>query len=218
MLYFATSTIHRCRHQHCKRWLKPPATDPRDAFCSARCCESFYRLHCRVCERPIVSRNSRRQVCDRPKCQGQFQRHRGLFFGTLYPDGPVSAKPEKSSTKSTSKSTIKSDRPSPQVWHRIAGPKVSAATLDPVFAASNARANNKHWNRAALLGLNDPPVNVLGGYKFPGTPKIELTARSPAISTVPSSWEPTWSPLWRNQIDLPIPDFLRRRLPDRGAS
>jgi hypothetical protein len=31
---------------------------------------------------------------------------------------------------------------------------------------------------------------------------------------VPSSWEPAWSPTWRDQVDLPIPYFLRRTVGD----
>jgi hypothetical protein len=208
MLYSASSTHHRCRHRHCKQWLKPPATDPRDAFCCARCCEAFYRLHCRVCERPIVGRNSRRQVCDRPKCQGQFQRHRGLFFGTLYPDGPVSAKLEKSSANSTAKSTIKSDLPSALAWRRIAGPELPKINLciplDGAFAARIARINNAHWNRTALIGPTVAPVNILGGYRFPGAPEIWLPT---PISATPISATPTSAII---AADLSIPGFLRR--------
>jgi hypothetical protein len=62
-----------------------------------------------------------------------------------------------------------------------------------------------------LIGPHDAPVNVIGGYKFPDAPKIDLCpveteSNDPKvralIATIPD--------------DLSIPDFLRRPLPPKG--
>jgi hypothetical protein len=64
-----------------------------------------------------------------------------------------------------------------------------------------------------LIGPHDAPVNVVGGYKFPDAPKIDLwlvetgsndpKARA-LIATIPS--------------DCSIPDFLRRPLPPKSEA
>ena len=78
---------------------------------------------------------------------------------------------------------------------------------DPKIAAANA-ANAKYWRQAkqaaerkALIQQDTPPVNILGGYKFPNAPKIDL---SPALKAAPSSGS---QPIGDG---LEIPDFLKR--------
>jgi hypothetical protein len=49
----------------------------------------------------------------------------------------------------------------------------------------------------------------------------QVTRIGPAnrpITAVVSRWEPTWSPHWRDQVDLPIPEFLHRAIPTTAAS
>jgi len=52
-----------------------------------------------------------------------------------------------------------------------------------------------------LIGPNDPPVNILGGYRFPGAPVIDLSP-------------PKSAPIIAHNLpipdDLSIPDFLKR--------
>ena len=103
---------HRCRNPRCKTWLKEPVDNRRDAFCCARCEVGFYRTHCRVCESELgeTKRSSRRELCGRRRCQNQFRSFRAQFFSVWYPNAIRASKPEKSSTKSTLKTGIKSDR------------------------------------------------------------------------------------------------------------
>jgi hypothetical protein len=61
---------------------------------------------------------------------------------------------------------------------------------------------------APLIGPNDAPVNILGGYKFPSAPAIDI---GPLPVTAPCIDKP--SPTVGYPIDddsLEIPDFLRR--------
>ena len=161
----------RCRNPRCKTWLKKPVTNPRDAFCCASCEAGFFRTHCRACEKVLgeAKRNSRRELCGRRQCRNQFRSFRDQFSSVWYPSAIGASKPEESSTKSTPKTTIKSDR------GFAIGPD-----YDREVVRDNFRVNAKFWNAAALIGPNDAPVNLLGGYKFPGAPRPEPTHRTTA--------------------------------------
>lgn len=214
MLFNPTEThAFRCRNPRCKSWLRPPAENPRDAFCCEKCAESFYRGHCRVCERPIVGKNSRRELCDDERCRSQFRRYRERFFGTWYPNPVLSSKAEKSSIKSTVKTTINSDR----AWRQIAGPDVPDVNLriplDPDFARRIARVHNSYWEKKALICSADPPINIGGGYKFPGAKTIDL---NPPAAKVTSKKLDAATKAKADELiaqipdDLSIPDFLKR--------
>jgi len=155
---------HRCRNPRCKAWLKEPAGNSRDAFCCASCEIGFYRTHCRVCEKEFgeAKQNSRRELCGRRRCRNQFRSFRSLFFSVWYPSAAGASKPGKNVTKSTSKTGIRPDR----LGFAI------GADYDREVLQKNFRANAKFWAAAALIGPTDPPVNILGGYKFPGAPNL----------------------------------------------
>jgi hypothetical protein len=146
---------HRCRNLRCKSWLKAPAESARDAFCCPGCEVGFYREHCRVCEKALgdMRRNSRRELCGRRQCRNQYRASRARFFSARYPSAIAASKPGKSSTRSTLKTGIKSDR----------GFAIGA-DYDREVLRSNLRTNAKFWIAAALIGPNDPPVNIVGGY------------------------------------------------------
>jgi hypothetical protein len=177
-MFDPNKVCHRCRNPRCKAWLKVPAENSRAAFCCAGCEVGFYRVHCRVCERPIAGKNSRRELCGRACCETEFRRHRGRFFGARYPDGRKTAKPEKSIARSAPKTGIKSDR----AWHQFAGPDLSpsvlhCATINSEEVLRQSAINNlKFWNAGARIQPHHPPVNILGGYKFPAAPDIDLGA------------------------------------------
>jgi hypothetical protein len=78
--------------------------------------------------------------------------------------------------------------------------------------AKNRAALKKHFAelaRQCLIQPHHPPVNVLGGYRFPDAPTIDLSPL-PADDTVKrSDWKPC-APIVAIADDLSIPDFLKR--------
>jgi hypothetical protein len=70
----------------------------------------------------------------------------------------------------------------------VAGPEQSdrqlrLATADAnAVERSNRATNRRHWcaaGTAALIQRDTMPVNIVGGYKFPNAPRIELLAGDP---------------------------------------
>src|SRR5262249_161063 len=43
----------RCRNSRCRSKLPASVSNPREAFCTRGCHNSFYRHRCLICERPI---------------------------------------------------------------------------------------------------------------------------------------------------------------------
>jgi hypothetical protein len=187
----------RCRNPRCGELLPVATENPRAAFCCQHCHDGFYRERCRVCERPITRKNSRKQICNSRRCEADSRRHQERFVTRWYIPSGVSSKPEKSSTISRAKSA----------------PKIDLRWLDDLFArhrrerAEAIRERNKRCPVSApLIGPHDPPVNLCGGYKFPNAPEIDLN--SPAAA--PSPIVPPDSDF------LAIPPFLRRALPEKA--
>lgn len=210
---------HRCRHPRCGTKLKCPTDNPRDAFCCSTCFESFYRSRCLVCERPIDRKTERRQVCNRQKCRGQFRRHREQFLGTRYPALVLSH----NGLGSADKTGLKNRSEAGRAPRQVAGPQLSQTSLrlaslplDPELVARLERVHRPHVEirakarraaeRKALIKRRTPPVNVLGGYQFPGAPTVDLRPINTPDWASPSRWKPTGA-----GADVPpIPDFLLR--------
>lgn len=128
------------------------------------------------------------------------------------------------SGKKLAKSKSKPPLNRARVWRVVAGPDLSEANLivplDPEFVARQARdrgaaiaeRNRSYPVPPPLIGPSDPPVNVVGGYRFPRAPKISLGADVPQavaattvlIATIPG--------------DVSIPPFLRRPFKSGGTS
>jgi hypothetical protein len=81
-------------------------------------------------------------------------------------------------------SRLKTDR----AWRQVAGPEQSdrqlrLATADAnAVERSNRATNRRHWcaaGAAALIQRDTMPINIVGGYKFPDAPQIELTGGDP---------------------------------------
>jgi hypothetical protein len=210
----------RCRYPRCGAKFRPAVSNPRDAFCSSRCFAQFYRRHCLVCERPIPRKTERQILCGRQKCKGQFRRHKEQFLPTRYLASVLSPNASGSAHFTGLKIGTKSGRG----FVQIAGPALSATALrlaslplDPEFAARLERAHRNYFDdlrksqrraaRRALIKRKHPPVNVLGGYRFPGAPTIDLSPLPEPKWAVPSRWRP--SPAATDCPD--IPEFLRRR-------
>jgi hypothetical protein len=71
-------------------------------------------------------------------------------------------------------------RPGPR-YRIVAGPALSDRQLQlatvgaAAVLAQNRRTNTRFWDDAALIKRNTPPVNIIGGYRFPRAKKISLT-------------------------------------------
>jgi hypothetical protein len=94
----------------------------------------------------------------------------------------------------------------------MAGPKLSRSQLQCALvgaqevAAENHQKNRPGWpkhNAQALLQPHHPPVNILGGYKFPDAPDVKLREeKEPGFALTASST--------KSDDNLDIPDFLKR--------
>jgi len=200
---FAVELRHRCRH--CRSKLPAPVENPHKAFCARGCYSSFYLKRCVVCEKGKPAGRSDRKFCRR-LCRAQYHRNPDRF-------APITAKPDPTpvrvtlSSKSAQSTGIKIAHNDDRPWLQVAGPELTANAFHcaVVGAAEPARRiNAQHWREAGtLIGPSDPPVNLLGGYKFPNSPDVELS--SPA--------EPAGVPVTDSSRtiadDLSIPDFLK---------
>ena len=203
--------------RHCGETIAKAIRNPRDRFCCTKCETGFYRTHCRVCERPIVgAKSSRRQLCGRRRCKLEFRRHQERFFRSRYPSSGVSPKREENPTKS--KALLPENRAG--TWTQIAGPVLGKIALhcaplplDPELLARHARdrkAAIAERNRRAptpLIGPQDSPVNVVGGYRLPDAPEIDFSPIGPA----PVKSKPAHAAA---DDPLAIPDSLGRVEPD----
>jgi len=210
---------HRCRNPRCRGKLKRPVDNPHHAFCCPGCFASYFRNRCLVCERSYQRKREQQCFC-RPKCRVEFGRHRERFLGGWGDISGLLCEGPKTLIKPGLKTGTKDGRP----FRIVAGPDLSPASfrlaalpLDPRVAARLDRANAGFLDwlrkskqaaaRRALIKRHHPPVNVLGGYRFPNAPAVDLSSTED-LPVVRSRWKPTgWG------IAPPIPDFLLRRAP-----
>jgi len=93
----------------------------------------------------------------------------------------------------------------------VAGPELSEANLRIPPAVPTSKADQtfreyiKRESAKAIFQRDTPPLNIVGGFKFPGAPEIDLsptrvTSRAPAIG-----------PSFGDGLD--IPEFLKRSKP-----
>jgi hypothetical protein len=61
---------HYCRNPRCRSKLPAPVRNPREAFCTRGCYDSFYLHHCLICERPIKQpKRGKRVICKKATCR-----------------------------------------------------------------------------------------------------------------------------------------------------
>jgi hypothetical protein len=165
-----------CRHRKCRTKLKRPISNPREAFCSRGCHTSFYLRRCLVCEEPIQRRNKTQKVCRKSRCRNAWRARAG--FGRYSPCSSVS-----SASKTLDFAGLKRPLKPDRACRQIAGPKLSpwqlhCALIGAEEAVAEAHQKNRpHWrkhNAEALVQPHHPPVNIVGGYKFPTAPDVEL--------------------------------------------
>jgi len=209
----------RCRNPRCRSKLPASVSNPREAFCTRGCHNSFYRHRCLICERPIEQpKRGKRLICKKAKCRSALRSNSFLGrYGTSFAAKSISNKADFIGVKEP----LKPHRP----WRFVAGPELSASAFhcavvggEEAVKAVN-RTNLSHWRGAnvkaekkTLIKRHHPPVNVLGGYKHSGAPVVDLASSKPAISEVRQG-----KPLFTDD-QLDIPKFLRRtaRPPERA--
>ena len=150
-------------------------------------------------------RNKTQRVCRKSQCRNAWRAKAG--FGRYSPCPGVSL-PSKTPGFIGPKLLLKPDR----AWRQIAGPKLTASQLycglvGAVQAVAEADQKNRpHWRRhnaKAPLQPHDPPVNILGGYRFPDAPDVKLREeKEPGFALTTSST--------KSDDNLDIPDFLKR--------
>jgi hypothetical protein len=212
---------HRCRNPRCRSKLPAPVENLYAAFCTLGCWNQFHRQRCVVCERLFRRATENQLTCGRRKCRLELRRQTALYLpfqagGTL-PTLDVNA-PHGSAHSTGLKTRLTGDRP----WRIVAGPALPEINLqiplEPEVIARLVRVHadyleyerKRHWHtaRAAQIKRRHPPVNVLGGFRFPDVPAVELgPVKTPESEwAVPSRWKPTG-----DGADIPdIPQFLRR--------
>ena len=205
-----------CRNQRCKSKLSVPVSNPREAFCARGCHTQFYRKRCIACEQPMERTRESQQLCGRRKCKNQFAALKAHFsLGRYHPSSPaldVSTNPIKPGIFSPHKT----DRG----WRQVAGPPVNLrlAAVGADDAVKQAdKTNRRHWSEAgaeALIQRHHAPVNVIGGFKFPETPQIEIAPIGKVSPQIPG---PVLVDVGNGGDPLEIPAFLKRPLPEVPA-
>ena len=201
---------HYCRHLRCRSKLKAPIDNPHKAFCARGCHSSFYLSRCLVCENAKPGPDWK--FCRRPKCRAEYRRNAGLYdWRTGHPD--PSAGFVISNSKSAHSIGIKTAGLTDRPWRMVAGAELSPLALhcatiplDPALASRLTRQYKDYYQQASLIGPTDPPINILGGFKFPTAPVIDLNQPPYPAATIPTS-----DPALRIPNDLAIPLFLKRK-------
>jgi hypothetical protein len=202
-----------CRNPRCRSKLPAPVENPRSAFCARGCHRQFYRSRCLVCERPMERKTERKQLCGRPRCKSEFRalQQREMLGSYL----------RSTSAPNAAGNPIKqgvSAPLNPAARYRIvAGPVLSDRQLAlatvgaAAVLAQNRRVNVRFWDEAALIKRDTAPVNLIGGYRFPGAPQIRLSViplESELVAVAPSAVP--IAPADAQADPLKIPAFLRR--------
>ncbi|MFZ2079887.1 MAG: hypothetical protein WAV38_25220 [Xanthobacteraceae bacterium] len=214
--FAAETTRHYCRNPRCRSKLPAPVSNPREAFCVRGCHSGFYRTRCLVCEAKMERKTENQLICGKRRCRNALQARQSLG---RYRAPSAVIDPLKTSIKPGVKSGVATDRP----WRIVAG---QGLTAEQLHSATIADGPNCEWkggeyqriearNRAllrehfrrlsakALIQRHHAPFNVLGGYRFPDAPEIDL---SPIATAAPA---PTAPAVVGDGLD--IPGFLLRR-------
>jgi hypothetical protein len=217
-----------CRNVRCGGKLKVPTERMCDAFCCSGCYASFYRFRCLVCERPFDRKTERRQLCGRPKCKRDFQRHTERFCGVWYQRSVL----VRNALGDPIKSGLKNGDKPGRAFRQVAGPTLSedgfrlaTLPLELGLVARLARVHAEYFEhrrkarrlaeRNVQIKRKHPPVNILGGFRFPGATAVDMSPTERAAEwAITSRWVPVGV-----GADVPeIPDFLRRCPPNAATA
>ena len=184
-----------CRNPRCGGNLKIPTDNPRDAFCCRGCERRFYGCRCRVCESLFSPENlAPSGLRARPSAATSFKRHSERFFGSRSIT-PQNASIAHNAHANPIKIGVKSDGKSGRGWRIIAGPDGTCTRSTFITFPADAAAwrTGRPTRPRGADSRATPPVNIIGGYRFPGAPAIDLrparaAPAAPAIPTTVTAW------------------------------
>jgi hypothetical protein len=231
---FTAELRHYCRNPKCRSKLKEPAQNLREAFCARGCHSSFYLKRCGVCEVALEQKYRKLKrgdltkfvkvqsglTCGSSECKRRWREGDGL--GRFWPKPHRGSQAADLHKEAPAAQRVFSASQTP--WRRIAGPRL---TSDQFRAATVPDGPNNAWeggpyerieaqNRAllrahfrkkaaeCLIQPHHPPINIVGGYKFPLPPDLDP---KPAI-TITGDLAGLIDCLI--PADLSIPAFLKR--------
>jgi hypothetical protein len=185
---FETQLRHHCRR--CRLKLEEPVENRRSAFCCRGCYRQFFAKRCLVCEKEMERTAGHQKICGSVACRREY---RDIVAHRI--EGKFGAKPQCASDgASPSANPIKkigvcgpekTDRP----WHVVAGAlsdtelRLATLSVDRVTAARIDRLNREYsrGDNTTLIKRHHPPVNLVGGYRFPDAPNIDVSSTAPNI-------------------------------------
>jgi hypothetical protein len=184
---FEAELRHHCRR--CRLKLKEPVENPRSAFCCRGCYRQFFAKRCLVCEEEIERTAGHQKLCGSVACRREY---RAIVAHRI--EGKFGAKPKGASDgASPSANPIeigvcgleKADRPRRVVAGTLSDTELhlNALPVDRVTAARINRLNREYSRRdsTTLIKRHHPPVNIVGGYRFPDAPNIDVSSTAPNI-------------------------------------
>jgi hypothetical protein len=215
-----STSFHFCRNSHCRSELPTPVENQRSAFCAPHCKRTFYRRRCVVCEaeKPVP----RQPTCGQRECKRALRKypHFRVFAPTKVPRVQNRRLDAKSARFMRVKTAPLADRPLHVVavpLGLVPAPINLRIPLDPEIAGAAHRKNLATLRKSledaeqrAQIKRGMPPVNLLGGFCFPGAPAVDLSPIDPPAEwAIPSRWTPTRT----SAVCPPVPDFLKRTVP-----
>ena len=235
-----TAMRHYCRNDRiaknadnfwkaCRTKLKKPVENLNRAFCCRSCYESFYRRHCRVCNRSIEQpKHGERLVCKRSGCRTAYQQNRAY-----YEFDPSKTHPRIVLGETSSKNahfTGVGEASGGRKWRQIAGPPL---TPNQFHCAAVPDGPNCRWeggayerieasNRAALKAAEQAEIEASGEFTEPEWREVISPdgvrcfvtrfrgCRAPAPIAPKIDADRVKALIEQIPDDLSIPTFLRR--------
>ena len=166
-----------CRHRKCRTKLKKPVSNKREAFCCPRLSYQFLPKALPGLRGAHYSVETRRR---------RFAENRGAAtIGGLKLGSAATAPPPLLAWLQKPLILLGQNRPLKpnRAWRQVAGPKLTTSQLQCALvgaeeAVAEAHQKNRpYWrkhNAKALIQPHHPPVNILGGYRFPDAPEVIL--------------------------------------------
>ena len=192
---FEAELRHHCRR--CRLKLKEPVENPRSAFCCRGCYKQFFAKRCLVCEKKMERTVGHQKLCRSVACRREY---RDIVAHGI--EGKFGAKPQcKSDGGSPSANPIKigvhGSEKTDRLLRVIAGIlsdtelRLASVSVDRVTAARIDRLNRGYAraDSTTLIKRHHPPVNIVGGYRFPDAPSVDvgstdLNVSKPACPTM----------------------------------